>query len=257
MERHDCSLCRIGNRTVSLGTQRAQNHYRRHCCPAFVGIALFGPARLQLQLGRMAMEPRHDCSGLVFIRSEKLSQIGTRRKAAGCQNFKISQKTAAPNWNKTEASAFTLLQQTIVDLRRSKCALVVLAFYSLLPILSYSGRWDSYFSFSLYSENAAVANIFISQEFGERLPPHLRPYIQRFPQAFDPQHQGPFTFGFQAWGYEELHVPPISELRNFRSIFRFLGAYSKEPNDLRMIIGQRSGPVIFLEGDREEFLTPK
>ncbi len=149
-----------------------------------------------------------------------------------------------------------LLKQTFVALRRSRPALVILGLYSLLPILSFADRWDSYFSFSLYSENAAVANIFISQDFGERLPSHLRPYVQRFPQAFDPQHQGPYTFGFQAWGYEELHVPPISELRNFRSVFRFLRAYSKEPTDLRMIVGQRSGPVIFYQGEGFEFLVP-
>jgi len=149
------------------------------------------------------------------------------------------------------------LQQTFMELRRSSFAMIVLGSYSLLPILSYWGKWDSYFSFSLYSENAAAANIFISQDFGERLPSHLHPYVQRFPQAYDPQHQGPFTFGFQAWGYEELHVPPISEPRNFRSVFRFLRSYSKEPGDLRMIVGQRSGPVIFFQGESQEFLVPK
>jgi hypothetical protein len=149
------------------------------------------------------------------------------------------------------------LKQTFIELRCSTFAMIVLGSYSLLPILSYWGKWDSYFSFSLYSENAAVANIFISQDFGDRLPSHLHPYVQRFPQAYDPQHQGPFTFGFQAWGYEELHVPPISEPRNFRSVFRFLRSYSKEPGDLRMIVGQRSGPVIFFQGDSQEFLVPK
>jgi len=122
-----------------------------------------------------------------------------------------------------------LLKQTFSDLRRSKLAMIVLGLYAGLPVLSYSGLWDSYFSFSLYAENAAVANVFISQEFGERLPPPLRPYVQRFPQAYDPQHQGPYTFGFQAWGFEELHVPPISELRNFRSVFVICAVIPRNP----------------------------
>ena len=149
------------------------------------------------------------------------------------------------------------LAQTFAGLRRSKPAVAALALYSLLPILSYFGWWDSYFSFSLYAENSANANIFVTQAFGDRLPPKLRAYVQQFPQAYDPQHQGPCVFVFFAWCYEELHVPPISEPRNFRSIFNALRAYSREPNDLRMIVGQRAGPVIFYQGDTREFLTPK
>jgi hypothetical protein len=149
---------------------------------------------------------------------------------------------------------FTL---TLGELCRSKIALLVVGCYSLLPILSYGGWWDSYFSFSLYAENAANANIFVTPAFRDRLPPLMRAHVSPFPQAYDPAHQGPLVFGFQAWGYEELRVPPISEPRNFRSVFRFLRTYSREPGDLRMIVGQRGGSVIFFEGERTEFLTPK
>jgi hypothetical protein len=146
--------------------------------------------------------------------------------------------------------------QTFAELRRSKPALVLLALYSLLPILSFIGKWDSDFSFSLYSENQAAANVFVTKAFGERLPPRLRRYFQPFRPDYDPQHQGPYAFAFQAWCYEELHVPPIPEPRNFRCIFRFLRAYAREPEDLRMIVGTRGGPVLFWQGDRVEFLQP-
>jgi len=66
------------------------------------------------------------------------------------------------------------LRPTFAELRRSRLALVIVALYGLLPILSYSGRWDSYFSFALYSENLAVANIFVTENFRDRLPPHLK-----------------------------------------------------------------------------------
>jgi hypothetical protein len=183
-----------------------------------------------------------------------------RRPLDGRPAEKAAAQTKSPSPKKQLAKkgkAIALLEQTFTKLRLSKLAMTVLALYSLLPILSYSGRWDSYFSFCLYSENAAVANVFVSEAFRERLPSPLRSYVQRFPAAYDPQRQGPFTFSFQAWGYEELHVPPISEVRNFRSLFRFLRSYAKDPADLRMIVGQRSGPVLFFQGEEVEFLTPK
>lgn len=145
-------------------------------------------------------------------------------------------------------------RQTIVELRRSRVAVAIVALCLLLPILSYFGRWDSYFSFALYSENVAAANLFCSESFRENLPPHLKKYVQPFPHAYDPERQGPLLFAFAPWAYEEMHVPPISEPRNFVKIYQTLRPYAKRPEDLRMIIGPRFGPVIFYEGDRVEFL---
>ncbi len=149
------------------------------------------------------------------------------------------------------------LRQSVKQLRGAKPACLLVGLYSFLPLLSFWGLWDSDFSFSLYSENQAVANVFVTKAYGDRLPEHLRPYVKPFSQEYDPEHQGPFIFGFQAWYYEKLHVPPIPEPRNFRSVFRYLQNYSQEAGDLRMIIGPRSGPVIFYEGDRVELLQRK
>jgi hypothetical protein len=146
------------------------------------------------------------------------------------------------------------LPQTLADLRPAKAAVLLVALYGLLPILSYFGRWDSYFSFALYSENLAVANLFCTESFRDNLPPHLKKFVQNFPQNYDPQHQGPCLFGYAAWAYEEMHVPPVSEPRNFVNVYRALLPYAKKPEDLRMIIGPRSGPVIFHEGNRIEYL---
>jgi hypothetical protein len=147
------------------------------------------------------------------------------------------------------------LPRTLVSLCRTKAAAVTVALFGLLPILSYSGRWDSYFSFALYSENLAAANLFCTESFRDNLPPHLKKFVQQFPQSdYDPQHQGPYLFAFPAWAYEELHVPPISEPRNFVNVYRTLQRYAQKPEDLRMIIGPRSGPVIFHEGERVEYL---
>ncbi len=154
------------------------------------------------------------------------------------------------------ASANPDLSNTLVLLRRSGMALAVLVPFSLFPLLSYSGRWDSAFSFALYSESNASANIFVTQRFADQLPPKLRAYLIPFPQ-YDPQHQGPFIFNFAPWAYEELHVPPLSEPRNFRAVFHALRPYAPEPADLRMIVGERGGRVMFHQGDQSWPLPAK
>ncbi len=166
-------------------------------------------------------------------------------------------KTNRPNrsqpWSGRDAVG---IKETMVAIWRSRVATAVVVLYGVLPVLSYVGRWDSYFSFALYSENLAVANLFCTPAFRDNLPAHLQPYAQPFPHAYDPVRQGPLTFAFSAWAYEEMHVPAISEPRNFLNIYRALRPYAKRPEDLRMIIGPRSGPVLFCEGERVEFLQP-
>ena len=149
-----------------------------------------------------------------------------------------------PKAKRDEAS----IANTFSAVRGSKSALTVLLPFLLLPILSYRGKWDSAFSFALYSESNATANLFVTQSFADRLAPGLRAYVVSYPQ-YDPQFQGPFLFNFGAWAYEELQVPPLSEPRAFRSVFNALRQYANEPVDLRMIVGERGGRVMFYQGD--------
>jgi hypothetical protein len=155
------------------------------------------------------------------------------------------------------AIAVSSIGETLRQLCNSRPACLALLLYALLPLLSFGGWWDSYFSFSLYAENAARANIFITQTFADRLPVELRKYVQPFAAPYDPQHQGPLMLGFDPWCYEELHVPPIPEVRNFKGIFNHLKRYAQRPEELRMVIGPRHGPVIFLQGDDIELLRRK
>lgn len=148
------------------------------------------------------------------------------------------------------------LHSAVAALITAKPLAVLVALYGLLPGLSYAGRWDSYFSFALYSENLAVANVFCTAAFRERLPAPLRRYVEPFPQAYDPIHQGPLLFVFPKWAYDTLNVPMIFEPRNFLNIYEALLPYAQKPEDLRIIIGPRSGPVIFREGNRVELLQP-
>jgi hypothetical protein len=144
----------------------------------------------------------------------------------------------------------------VVQVRRSKPALILVGLFAVLPALSFFGWWDSYFSFALYSENLATANIFVTQAFADRLPPRLRAEIIPWPR-YDPEHQGPFLFTYGLWSWQDLGVPFNSEPRNFHAMFTWLHRFSQEPGDLRMIVGQRFGPVIFYQGDERMFLQPQ
>lgn len=141
-------------------------------------------------------------------------------------------------------------------LLQSRLALAVTMPFMLLPGLSFFGKWDSSLSFALYSESTATANIFVTQAFVDRLPPELRKHVVPFPD-FDPVAQGPFLFNPGPWGLEEMHVPPSSEPRASRSVFKALRPYAPQPSDLRMIIGDRAGRVTFYQGDDSWPLQPK
>ena len=57
-------------------------------------------------------------------------------------------------------AASVSIKQSLAQIRRSKPALAILTLYSLMPILSYFGWWDSYFSFTLFAENQSKADSF-------------------------------------------------------------------------------------------------
>ena len=107
--------------------------------------------------------------------------------------------------------------QTFAALSLSKAAFLVIALYGLLPILSYFGLWDSYFSFAVYAENAATANVFISEAFKDRLPPKIAANVIAYPGSYDPQFQGPYVLMYGAWCYKDWRVVFIPEPRVYHS----------------------------------------
>ena len=69
------------------------------------------------------------------------------------------------------------LRQALIDVRSSRPAIVVTFLVCLLPVLKYPGWWDQAFSFALYSGNQARADIFVSEQFRERLPESMRVHV--------------------------------------------------------------------------------
>jgi hypothetical protein len=146
--------------------------------------------------------------------------------------------------------------QNLQALRQSWAAMAIIVLYGLLPLLSYIGMWDSYFSFTLYADNQAKADIFVSEAFANRLPPEMRAHVLRLRQDYNPEFQGPYVFEFQGWGMQELSVPPLQEPRNFLRIFKYLGRFSRESGDLRMNVRPRYGPTVFYQGDFHFIIPP-
>jgi hypothetical protein len=180
---------------------------------------------------------------------------GTERtpKAFGAA-LRESATTKAQSWSSALRSSF--FWQTVTELRRSRLAVVIIALFSFLPALSYAGLWDSYFSFALFAESQAKADIFVTEAFRSRLPAGIAAHVHAVRQAYNPQVQGPYVFDFQTWGYKQLRVPPIFEPRNYRSIFKYLRTWSRTPDDLRMIIAPRAGPMVFYEANAQFALGP-
>ena len=135
------------------------------------------------------------------------------------------------------------LMQALGEVRKSIVGAVVIALYGLLPILSFFGWWDSYFSFSLYSANLSKADLYLSRPFLERLPAQLQTYV--YPtKNFNPSFQAPFILEHQMWAAAKLGVPPLPEPRGYAVVFRQIAAYATNDDDCWMYVQTRGGNVL-------------
>ncbi|HXB58961.1 MAG TPA: hypothetical protein VNU95_05335 [Candidatus Acidoferrales bacterium] len=135
------------------------------------------------------------------------------------------------------------LPQTLWELCRSWGVVLIVGLYALLPILSFFGCWDSYFSFSLYSANLSRADLYVTQSFRARLPARLQKYVDPV-QNYDPSFQLPYVFEHPRWAAAQLEVPELPEPRGYAIMFRRIAAYATNANDCRMIVETRGGKVL-------------
>jgi uncharacterized membrane protein YphA (DoxX/SURF4 family) len=135
------------------------------------------------------------------------------------------------------------LPQTLRELRRSLSGALVVGLFGLLPVLSFFGWWDSYFSFALYSANLSRADLYVTESFRDRLPARLQTYVHPV-ENFNPAFQLPFVFEHQRWGAAELRVPPLPEPRAYAVMFRRMAAYATNEGDCRMIVETRGGRIL-------------
>ena len=146
------------------------------------------------------------------------------------------------------------LPQTLRETRRSWAGAAGVGLFGLLPVLSYFGWWDSYFSFALYSANVARADVYVTQGFKNRLPVRLRMYVHPV-ENFNPHFQLPFTFEHERWAAAQLRVPPIPEPREFVVMFRRLAIYATNDADCRMVVETRGGEILIYQPRKMEPLV--
>jgi hypothetical protein len=97
---------------------------------------------------------------------------------------------------------------------------IVLLFWGVLPIFSFTGHWDSHFSSSLYPGDTKNLAICISNKV---LVPGLSQYFTR-----NDRHSicdGGNTLSLQKWAFSELNLPPYPEEWYYR---RFKNKWEKE-----------------------------
>jgi hypothetical protein len=129
--------------------------------------------------------------------------------------------------------------------------------FCFLPVLSYWGWWNSYFSFALYSANTARADIYVSADYRAKLSPGLQGFVEPV-KDFDPTFQKPFVFAHLKWAVAELGVPGVPEPGAFVEIFRAVSRTARDETDCQMIVGTRDGHVLlFVPGTRSpKFIGP-
>ena len=127
-------------------------------------------------------------------------------------------------------------------------AAVVTALFCVLPVLNFFGWWDSYLSFALYSGKLTKADLFISEEVRNRLPPAMKEFVVPTPPPYNEEIQGPYVVLVELWADKILRVPPLPEPRGYRAVARFVAKYAADPNDVRLVLIPKVGPILFYRG---------
>ncbi len=108
-------------------------------------------------------------------------------------------------WNAKEPISLTSIMKS-----KHPFVLSVIAFFFILPALSFSGFWDSYLSFALYSGNVKNAYLIMRPE-------HLKIFPESVWQYADRQRDGSVKLRPFHWSMEVMNVPRYPEERIFRS----------------------------------------
>jgi hypothetical protein len=148
------------------------------------------------------------------------------------------------------------LGETLRELRRSSCGALVVGLCGLLPILSYFGWWDSYFSFALYSANVSRADLYVTQSFRDRLPARLQTYVHPV-ENLNPAFQLPFVFEHPRWAAAEMRVPQAPEPRGFAVMFEHIAAYATNEGDCKMLVETRGGKILLYRPGQSNPLVVK
>lgn len=131
---------------------------------------------------------------------------------------------------------------------QSRWATLITSLFCLLPALNFFGWWDSYLSFALYSGKLTKADLFVSEEVRNRLPEAVKEFVVPTPPPYNEEIQGPYVVLVELWADKILRVPPLPEPRGYRAVARFITSYAADPNDVRLVLIPKIGPILFYRG---------
>jgi predicted DCC family thiol-disulfide oxidoreductase YuxK len=111
--------------------------------------------------------------------------------------------------------------------------LTVVTLFAVLPVLSFVHLWDSYLSFAVYASDAKNAQVYLTPNVREHLPPEVRAYVAQ-------DEHGRTLLDIWRWAATEVKVPPYPETRSFRRLGMYACRYAAAPTDVELVIEQRS-----------------
>ena len=103
---------------------------------------------------------------------------------------------------------------------------VALVLFGIMPSLSFWGLWPSDLSVALYNANLTEANILVSEQVKQQLPP----FVQRFVEPIS----GHLVLRVQQWAFGEMNVPPFAELQSYTAVAKQVCKYSNYSADIRL-----------------------
>jgi hypothetical protein len=131
---------------------------------------------------------------------------------------------------------------TLREVTRPAYGKLLLVLVGVMPAASFTGMWDSYLSWSLYSGNLSDAVIRFRDPEVAGLPESVRARIKR-------RISGEHVLDIFMWSVHDVGLEPYPEPRVYRHVARWICHQVSDPTGIRLIIWTR--PAI-LDGRREE-----
>lgn len=112
---------------------------------------------------------------------------------------------------------------------------VVLLLFGILPALSFLGYWPSDLSLALYTANLTEADVLVSDQVKQELPPAVQPYVKPI--------SGHVVLRVQDWTFGELNVPPYAEMQSFTAVASEVCRWAHNSPDIRLT-GQEKNTLL-------------
>lgn len=125
----------------------------------------------------------------------------------------------------------------IAWVKKSTLQKILLIFFGILPLFSFSYLWDSYLSMALYSSNTKYASISIPETMLAQIPYPLATYAVHSNSEMS-------IIPVVDWSFGELRVPAYPEIRVYKQIARDICSKLGNPTEVQLSV-YRSTSYLF------------